>query len=317
MFGDAAIVNYDGRMQRLDPVSLRLFIAVVEEKTIAAAARREHIAAAAVSKRLADIESVLEVSLLQRTNRGVEPTDAGRAFLTLARSALNGLEQIPAQMKSYSSGTRGLVRICASMSSITQFLPADLQTFMQGNPGVQVNLDEKISSEVIEAVRENSADIGIFSNVQNTWPLEVFDYRSDKLVLIVPRGHVLAAQSAWRFEQTLEYDYIGWETGSAINLQLSNAAMHAQKPWRLRIRISSFDALCMMVDSGLGIGVLPQTVARRSLQNLNIEIRQLEDEWALRRFRVCVRARDALTPAAAKMLAHLQEVAGPDVASPG
>ena len=93
--------------------------------------------------------------------------------------------------------------------------------------------------------------------------------------------------------------------------------MHAQKPWRLRIRISSFDALCMMVDAGLGIGVLPQTVARRSLQNLNIEIRKLEDEWSVRRFQICVRARDALTPAAAKMLAHLQEVAGRDGATQG
>ncbi len=299
-------------MLRLDPVSLRLFIAVVEEKTIAAAALREHIAAAAVSKRLADIEAVLEVALLRRTNRGVEPTDAGRALLTLARSALNGLEQIPAQMKSYSSGTRGLVRICASTSSMTQFLPADLQTFMQDHTGVQVNLDEKISSEVIESVRENSADIGIFSNVQNSWPLEVFDYRTDRLVLIIPRGHALAAKASWRFEQTLEYDYIGWETGSAINLQLTNAALNVQKPWRLRIRISSFDALCMMVDSGLGIGVLPEAVARRSLQNLNVEIRRLDDDWAVRRFRICVRARDALTPAAAKMLAHLQAAAAAD-----
>ena len=290
-------------MLRLDPVSLRLFIAVVEEKTIAAAA---------VSKRLADIEAVLEVALLRRTNRGVEPTDAGRALLTLARSALNGLEQIPAQMKSYSSGTRGLVRICASTSSMTQFLPADLQTFMQDHTGVQVNLDEKISSEVIESVRENSADIGIFSNVQNSWPLEVFDYRTDRLVLIIPRGHALAAKPSWRFEQTLEYDYIGWETGSAINLQLTNAALNVQKPWRLRIRISSFDALCMMVDSGLGIGVLPEAVARRSLQNLNVEIRRLDDDWAVRRFRICVRARDALTPAAAKMLAHLQAAAAAD-----
>ena len=140
----------------------------------------------------------------------------------------------------------------------------------------------------------------------------MFDYRTDRLVLIIPRGHALAAKASWRFEQTLEYDYIGWETGSAINLQLTNAALNVQKPWRLHIRISSFDALCMMVDSGLGIGVLPEAVARRSLQNLNVEIRRLDDDWAVRRFRICVRARDALTPAAAKMLAHLQAAAAAD-----
>lgn len=295
-------------MSRLDPTSLKLFISVVEEKTIAAAAAREHIAAAAVSKRLSDIEQALGTPLLRRTNRGVEPTDAGLALLALARNALHELDQIPAQMQSYSSGTRGLVRVCASMSSITQFLPGDIQTFLTTHEGVQVNLDEKISSLVIQSVQENAADIGIYTNVQDTKGLEIYPYRTDHLALIMPKGHPLGKRKAWAFNDTLQHDYVGWQTGSAINQQLTNAAAAARQDWRLKIRVSSFDALCMMVSSGLGVGVLPEAVARRNANNLNIEIRQLTDPWATREFKICVRSISALTTAAKMMVDHLTQI---------
>ena len=295
-------------MPRLDPTSLKLFISVVEEKTIAAAAAREHIAAAAVSKRLSDIDQTLGTPLLRRTNRGVEPTDAGLALLALARNALHELDQIPAQMQSYSSGTRGLVRVCASMSSITQFLPGDIQTFLARHEGVQVNLDEKISSLVIQSVQENAADIGIYTNVQDTKGLEIYPYRTDHLVLIMPKGHPLGTRKVWAFNDTLQHDYVGWQTGSAINQQLTNAAAAARQDWRLKIRVSSFDALCMMVSSELGVGVLPEAVARRNANNLNIEIRQLTDPWATREFKICVRSISALTTAAKMMVDHLTQI---------
>ena len=85
-------------MSRIDPTSLRLFIAGVREKSIAAAAERHHIAAAAVSRRLSDLEQTLGTVLLERTNRGVEPTPAGRSLVSLAQTALNELERIPQEM---------------------------------------------------------------------------------------------------------------------------------------------------------------------------------------------------------------------------
>ena len=295
-------------MSRLDPTSLKLFISVVEEKTIAAAAEREHIAAAAISKRLSDIEHTLGTPLLRRTNRGVEPTDAGLALLALARNALHELDQIPAQMHSYSTGTRGLVRVCASMSSITQFLPGDIKSFVSEHEGIQINLDEKISSSVIQSVQENAADIGIYTNVLDTKGLETFAYRTDHLVLIMPGNHPLTTQATWDFNDTLAHDYIGWQTGSAINQQLTNAAAAARLNWRLKIRVGSFDALCMMVSSGLGVGVLPEAIARRNAKTLDIEIRQLTDPWATREFRLCVRSLSSLTTAARMLVDHFVRV---------
>lgn len=149
-------------MNQIDPVSLRLFIRVVETGTIAAAAEAEHLSAAAVSKRLSELETVLSSQLLQRTNKGVEPTGAGLALTKLARSALAELDQVRVQMESFSSGVRGLVRVCASMSAITQFLSEPLRSFLDEHPNVQVQLEERLSPMVVKAVAENAADVGIF-----------------------------------------------------------------------------------------------------------------------------------------------------------
>jgi DNA-binding transcriptional LysR family regulator len=93
---------------RLDPVSLQLFLAVVESGTIAGCAERKH----------------------------------------LARSALSRLEDIVVQMREYTSGTRGLVRILANISSITQFLPQELKSFLEAHPQVKIELQESIRCSV-------------------------------------------------------------------------------------------------------------------------------------------------------------------------
>ena len=98
---------------KLDPTSLRLFVSVVEERTIAGAAAREHIAASAVSRRISELEAVLKTELLDRSNKGIRPTAAGVALLNLARGVLHDLDEIQAQMRGYSSGTRGHVRMFA------------------------------------------------------------------------------------------------------------------------------------------------------------------------------------------------------------
>ncbi len=315
---DAAIAENEARrytrsthlktctMQRLDPTSLKLFVRVVEEGTIAAAAEREHIAAAAVSKRLSEIESSLSTPLLIRTNKGVEPTAAGLALLVLARRALHELDQIPVQMQSYTSGVRGLVRICASMSAITQFLPTDIQSFLSVYPEVQMHLEEKASSAVTKAVAENSADVGIFTATPHGQQLETFKYHMDRLVLCTPRGHRLAAQASLSFIDALDEDIVGMPIGSAISVQLDRAAMGAGRSLNVRIRVTSFDALCMMISCGLGIGVMPETVARRNAATLGIQLVTLTDAWAYREFNICVRSSESLPVAARLLVKHLQ-----------
>lgn len=290
---------------RLDPVSLRLFVAVMEEGTIAEAAAREHIAASAVSKRLSELEQTLATELFVRSNRGTEPTAAAFALLNLARGVLNDLDGIFAQMNEYASGVRGQVRVHANISAITQFLPDELKTFMAQYPQVQVHLQERISSVIAKAVADNAADIGILNDGNYGEQLTLLPYHDDELVVIAPAGHALARRKAVRLGQVLDYELVGAHPGSAMNNLLTRAAAELGRPLRLRIQVSSYDAMCLMVAAGLGLGVMPRKSAQLFLPALAIRCIALAEPWAARKLVLAVRDPAALSPAARLLAQHL------------
>lgn len=193
------------------------------------------------------------------------------------------------------------------MSAITQYLPADIQSFLARYPDVQVQLEEKTSSFVPRMVAVNAADIGIFTGALHDQQLDTFTYQHDRLVLCAPLGHRLAQREAVSFAEIIDEEIVGMQTGSAIGVLLARAASQLDRPLRMRIQVTSFDALCTMIHSGLGVGFLPEAVARRNQVTLDIAVVRLDDEWARREFRVAVR-RGATLPMAARLLAaHLEE----------
>jgi DNA-binding transcriptional LysR family regulator len=289
---------------KLDPVSLRLFVSVVEEGTIAAAAKREHIAAAAVSKRLSELEELLDSRLLNRTNKGITPTDAGLSLLFMARSALNNLNDIVVQMRDYSNGTRGSVQVLANISAITQFLPGLLKSFMALYPLINVVIEEQQSLTITKAVAENRAEVGIFTRLPHGADIEVFPFRRDRLVLIVPAGHPLAARQSVRFSETLDHAYVALRSGTHLNFQLIKAANDVGRSLRIRLEVASYDALFLMVQAGIGMGIMPEGSA--GIYHLNgAKIIRIEDEWASRELSVCVRSRAGLSAAGELFLQHL------------
>lgn len=290
---------------KLDPLSLRLFVAVMELNAIARAAAREHIAPSAASRRLAELEQQLGVELFARSNRGSQPTPAAYALLHLARGVLNDLDGIATQMRDYGSGVRGQVRVVANISAITQFLPGELHRFMARHPQVQVRLQEQISTAIAQSVAENAADVGILNEGSYGDRLQLLPYREDELVLVVPTAHALARRKAVRLADALPYDVVGMHPGSAIHNQLVRAAADAGLPLRLRMQVTSYDALCSMVAAGLGWGLMPSRSAQ-IFRGLAIRLVALTEPWARRRLMLCLRAQEAPTGVARLLVEHLQ-----------
>lgn len=293
----------------LDPKSLRLFVAVVEEGTISAAAEREHIATAAVSRRISELEQQLKTTLLHRSNKGIEPTLAGITLLNMAHHLLHQLDEVMLQMHQFNNGMRGLVRIAANMSAITQFLPHDIKSFLDTHPDIQLNLEERISSVVIRSVWENAADIGIFSRIPVNYEVDVIPYREDTLCLVVPKGHDLLSAVDPKFVDVLDYDFIGLHNGSSINHIVSSAALEYGRSMRIKILVTGFDALCLMVNSGLGIGVIPTNLAKRYAKIFDIATVPITEPWAHRKLNLCVRSLQSLPVAARLFVEHLTGLA--------
>lgn len=291
---------------RIDPVSLQLFIAVVETGSIAGASQREHLAAAAISRRVAELETQLATPLLTRHARGVEPTAAGLALRDLARQTLHLLEDLPVQLSDFASGLRGQVRVFANISSITQFLPEDLASFAKAHPHVRIQLEESNSPAITRAVAENAADVGVYTAYAQDDFVQTLPYRQDRLCLVVPKNHPLLRRKRVAFAELMDESFVGLRTGSAINLLLASEAGRHGRSLKLSIQVTGFDALCLMVERGLGVGVVPEGVFRLYSAALNIGAIPLQDAWAQRELRVAVRNFEQLPAAARRLVEHLQ-----------
>ena len=179
-----------------DPVSLRMFVAVCEERNIARAAEREAIVASAISKRIAALEDDVGVTLLKRGRRGIEPTPAGEAMLRQAREVLGLMERMRGELTEFASGAQGSVRVLASLSVLSESLPDDIAGFLAKNRTVRVSLEERVSSEIARGVREGIADLGVCWDAGDLAGLATLRYRSDRLSVIVPATHELARRKA-------------------------------------------------------------------------------------------------------------------------
>ena len=299
--------------RRIDLTSLQLFVAVCELGSIARAAQREFIAASAVSKRLSELEAAVETPLLQRHSRGVRLTPAGESLLHHARTVLFGLERMQGELAEYTEGVRGHVRVHANISAIVQFLPEDLGAFAQQHSQIKIDLQEHLSPDVLQAVQEGTTDLGICNlGPQGSGSLQSRPYRSDRLVLVMPAGHALSARDAINFEEALDWDIVGLHAGSSISLAMRVAAAQAGRTLRQRIQVTGLDAMCRMIDNGLGVGLLPDRAFALMRGVGRLVAVPLAEPWAQRELRVVARDFDAL-PITARLLAeHLS----PKIPSP-
>lgn len=291
-------------LTRIDFLTLKLFIAIIEEKSLAKAAERENIATSAVSKRISDLEHAVGVSLITRHHKGIESTPAGRTFLNHARTILRDMAQLESEIFDYSAGVRGHVRVFANDSTIFGYLPEELSEFLSLCPMVQVEFESKVSSEILTAIAENEADIGLFAGDLPTHGLTVYPYHRDRLMVIVSENHPLAGRNSVKLPDLLDYDFIDQQRNSSIEMILLRAAATIGRTLKGRIRVSGFDAITRMVEAGLGIGVLPERFVTR-MSGLRVKALSLEEPWAEREHKICVLNPNSLPHAARLLLQHL------------
>jgi DNA-binding transcriptional LysR family regulator len=293
-------------MHPYDPTSLRLFVAVCEERNIALAAQREAIVPSAVSKRIAQMEAQAGTPLLARGRRGVAVTAAGETLWRYAREALQLLDRMQAELTAYAEGVQGQVRVFASMSALAQFLPADVGRFARDHAQVRVSMEEREIWEVVRGVEEGRADIGVCWDAVDLGRLQRFAYREDQLAVVLPAGHALAGRKRLHFADTLDHEHVDILGRSIMKTTQQRQAAIAGKPLRTRLQVATVDAACRIVAAQLALAIVPREEARLFEQPLGLVVLPLADGWAKRRFVLAVRDAKALAPAARRLLESLR-----------
>ena len=288
----------------MDLLSLKLFVRVIEEGTISAAAQKEHIAAAAVSRRLSDLEAQLNVVLLQRTNKGVSPTEAGLELLYRARSLLQSAQALQDHLHDFTREQTRHIHILANISALSQNLPHLLSEFTRQHPSIHFKIEEKNSQNIVYDIEKGRGDIGIYPELPHDANIESYFFRKDQLGLLVPKDHPLACHPTLYFEQSLNYEHIILRSGTQINYQVTKAAMEANQPIQVRAEIDSYETMALLVNAGMGIGVIPRQ-SSALFQIPNTTFITLENDWAQRNLLLAVRRKKNLSASAQLLFSHL------------
>ncbi|MFT0548199.1 LysR family transcriptional regulator [Allopusillimonas ginsengisoli] len=287
-----------------DLIDMQLMVNVAGAQSMTKGAERSFLSLPAASNRVKNIESQLGTALLYRSSQGVTLTPSGEAFVRHARIVLRQLEHLRGDIREYASGVKGRIRVYANTTAMNEFMPAILAAYLGTHRDVNVELRERLSYQVVKAVADGSADIGITAQEGGGENIEFLPYRTDRLVLVTHRDHPLASHTAVDFDATLGYDYVGLSETSAIHAFLLQAADDLGRMLRFRVEVSNFEAACRMIAAHVGIGVIPETAARRYVKELPLAVISLNDAWSLRKLHICVRRFDHL-PVFAKELVSL------------
>jgi DNA-binding transcriptional LysR family regulator len=291
---------------RFDLVDLSLFRHVVEAGSITGGAVRAHLALAAASTRIRNMEEALGAALLVRSRHGVTPTQAGRTLLQHARAIMHQVERLREDLGAYAGGLAGQIRVLSNTNALTEFLPETLSSFLATHPNVSVDIEERLSDEIVGLIAEGVGDLGIVAGTVDAGALETFAFRRDRFVLVVAREHPLAKQSKVAFAQVLDQDFVGLDRASAIQRFLADKAARGGQPLRLRVQLRSFDAVCRLVERNVGIGIVPESTVRRIAKSMAIKGLALTDPWAVRDLTICVRSLRDLPPFARQLVEHLR-----------
>lgn len=273
---------------------LVLFNLIAETKSLTKAAGRNHLSLSAVSTRIRDLELHAGVRLLYRTPRGVALTPAGQSLLRHARTILGEIEHMKSELQHYREDVQGSIRLFANTTAVTEFMPEVLATFLAAHPNVDVDLQERPTSEIIRSVLDGTTDLVIISGPIAADRLELHTFSSDRLVLAVTPGHPLGALENIRFRQIIDYDYIGLHQGSALQDVVDQLMQHARRRLHIRVQVSNFESVCRRVEPGLGAGIVTESAARRNQRTMLIAVKALDEAWALRERHVLSRRGDSL-----------------------
>ena len=290
----------------IEITDLRLFVNIAECGNLTKGAEKTFLSPPSASARIKTLEFETSQQLLNRGNKGVTLTTSGELFLKQARLVLRQFDFLTVEM---SNSEAGHIRLFANTTAVTEFLPELLARFLSERPSLTMDLQERLTNDIVRSVVDGTADLGIVSGDIGNEDLECIRFSTDRLMLATPSNHPLNDNESVQLSETLEFEHIGLHEGSTLLDFLRRQFRRKGYDRSLRIQVRSFEAMCRLVEAGVGIGVVPESAARRHVQTMDIKLLALDDDWAIRDRFVLTRDRLAL-PRAADALIELLVLVG-------
>jgi len=278
----------------------RAFVTTVDCGSFTKAAEVLDYAQSSVSKMIADLEAEWNVNLLERSRAGVQLTSDGVAMLPYARELLDSYRKVQEQAAALSGVTTGLIRIGTFSSVATHWIPDIIRHFQADYPGIRYELLLGDYSEIEHWIFDGRVDCG-FLRLPSNEEFEAISLERDEYVAVLPKGHTLTEKELLRYEDLVGQPFMLLEHGGKTEVS-EMLEKHQIKP---DIRFTTWDdyAILSMVESGLGIGVLPRLILRRI--PYQVEIRSFSEPF-YRDIGLALRSSSSASAAVKKFIQYLK-----------
>lgn len=288
---------------RFDLTDMRLFLTVVEHGSLTQGAQAMNLALASVSERISGMESALGAPLLERTRRGIRPTAAGEALIRHARLILGNVEQMRGELRAYATGLKGRVGLLSNTAALAAFVPQQLRRFLTAYPDLSVDLDERPSNEIVLAIAEGRADVGIVADIADLAMLQTHLIAQDQLMVVAGKDHRIASQQRVAFADIVDEAFVGIKD-TALEIHLAERASRLGRQINYRVQLRNVEQVGMFVEAGIGLAILSKAFVGE-LRRPGLAALPILDPWASRQLHLCVRDFTALTPQAGLLVQHL------------
>ena len=250
------------------------FITTVDCGSFTKAADILGYAQSSVSKMIADLESEWKVVLLERSRAGVQLTSDGSSMLPYARELLNSYRKVQEQAASLSGMATGLIRIGTFSSVAAHWLPSIIQSFQRDYPGIRYELLLGDYGEIEQWIFEGRVDCG-FLRLPTRAEYDTISLGMDEYAAVLPVDHPLTQKKVLNPHDLDGQPFMLLEHGGKTEVTELLERHHINPD----IRFTTWDdyAIVSMVESGLGIGVLPGLILRRI--PYQVEIRSFSEPF--------------------------------------
>lgn len=245
---------------------LRSYYVTVKLNSISKAAKRLHLTQPGLSMQIQSLEKDLGVTLLIRSNKGVELTEAGSIVFDYAETILSMHENIERDLKNLKDNKKGL--LIGSCKAIGEFaLPCSLYIFKQEHPRVNIQFDISNTEEVINKIKNRTINIGIIQGGSKAEELVVENITQDRLLLV---ASIPDMKEEISLEELKGLPLIFREAGSGARQTLKNI-LETQgvdlADLNVIYELNSMEAIKASVISGKGISFIPELTIKRELKD--------------------------------------------------
>ena len=275
------------------------FVKTVETGSFTRAAQELDYAQSSISKMVADLETEWNMTLLERSKKGVCLTSAGEQILPFLRKVLQDHQKLEGQICRMNGLETGVVRIGTFASVAINWLPNLFAALQRDYPGIEYEMLLGDYEEVEHWIDEGRVDCG-FLRLPTLPKFDTILLKQDEYKVVLPLGHALAKKETIAAEDLNGLPFLLLEHGGKTEVSDLLEQYHV----RLDIRFTTWEdfAIMAMVEKGMGVSILPDMILRRI--PYQIEIRSLQTPY-YRPIGLAMKRMKALPPAVQKFIEYL------------